>query len=108
DALVLPSSRGHILFQDVSFAYSSDAPVLESFHLELKAGEVTALVGSSGSGKTTIALLITRFYDTQKGSITIDGYAIKDVTLASLREQVGIVSQEIVLFNGSIAENIRY
>lgn len=108
DAITLPPARGHIEFRDVSFAYSREAPVLESFHLELKAGEVTALVGSSGSGKTTIAHLITRFYDTQEGSITIDDYSIKDVSLASLREQIGIVSQEIVLFNGSIAENIRY
>lgn len=108
NAKTLPPARGHIVFRDVSFSYSDGTPVLESFHLELKAGEVTALVGSSGSGKTTIAHLITRFYDPQAGGITIDGYPIKDVTLASLREQIGIVSQEIVLFNGSIAENIMY
>ncbi|WP_138755326.1 ABC transporter ATP-binding protein [Paenibacillus sinopodophylli] len=107
-AAVLPPVSGHIVFDHISFAYSSDSTLLEDFHLELEAGKVTALVGSSGSGKTTIANLIARFYDPQIGEITIDGYSIKDITLASLRQQIGIVSQDIILFNGTIAENIRY
>ncbi|MCA0756059.1 ABC transporter ATP-binding protein/permease [Paenibacillus sp. N4] len=108
DAVTLPPVRGHIHFDHVSFAYSKDSEVLSQFSLELEAGKVTALVGSSGSGKSTIAHLIPRFYDAQAGDITIDGHSIKDVTLTSLREQIGIVSQDIFLFNGTIAENIRY
>ncbi|ALS29120.1 ABC transporter [Paenibacillus sp. 32O-W] len=108
NAIVLPPVRGHIVFQNVEFAYSDKSKVLSHFNLELEAGKITALVGSSGSGKTTIAHLILRFYDPQDGDISIDGYSLKDVTLASLREQIGIVSQDIVLFNGTILENIRY
>lgn len=108
DAAALPPVRGHIVFSDVSFAYSNDSEVLSRFNLELEAGKITALVGSSGSGKTTIAHLIPRFYDPQEGEISIDGYSLKDVTTVSLREQIGIVSQDIILFNGSIGDNIRY
>ncbi|UVI30991.1 ABC transporter ATP-binding protein [Paenibacillus spongiae] len=108
DARSLPPAEGRIVFRQVDFAYNSDTPVLSKFDLELAEGKITALVGSSGSGKTTIAHLIARFYDPQGGAITIDGYDLKDVTLSSLREQIGIVSQDIVLFNGSIIENIRY
>ncbi|MGG1598976.1 ABC transporter ATP-binding protein [Paenibacillus naphthalenovorans] len=108
DAIALLPVRGHIVFRNVNFAYSRESEVLSGFNLELEAGKVTALVGSSGSGKTTIAHLIPRFYDPQAGDITIDGYSLKDVTLSSLREQIGIVSQDIVLFNGTIIENIRY
>ncbi|MBH5317404.1 ABC transporter ATP-binding protein [Paenibacillus sp. GSMTC-2017] len=109
-AVSLPPTKGHIQFRDVTFSYpgTEDVDILRNFDLELKAGEITALVGSSGSGKTTIAHLITRFYDVQKGSITVDGFDVRDVMLDSLRSQVGIVSQDIVLFNGSIEENIRY
>ncbi|MFF2885416.1 ABC transporter ATP-binding protein [Paenibacillus sp. NPDC057967] len=109
-AVVLPSMKGHIQFHDVTFSYSGNREdeVLSGFDLELKPGEVTALVGSSGSGKTTIAHLITRFYEVGEGSITIDGHDVRDVSLDSLREQIGIVTQDIVLFNGSIGENIRY
>jgi ABC-type multidrug transport system fused ATPase/permease subunit len=107
-AIKLPRVRGQIVFNHIDFAYSSDSAVLKDFHLELAAGKVTALVGSSGSGKTTIAHLIARFYDPQAGDITIDNYSLKDITLASLREQIGIVSQDIILFNGTIEENIRY
>ncbi|MFD0589884.1 ABC transporter ATP-binding protein [Paenibacillus sp. GCM10027627] len=110
DASPLPPARGHIQFQQVSFSYSGseEGEVLQHFDMELKPGEMTALVGSSGSGKTTIAHLITRFYDVHEGSVTIDGYDIREVTLDSLRGQIGIVSQDIILFNGTIEENIRY
>ncbi|WP_339204705.1 ABC transporter ATP-binding protein [Paenibacillus sp. FSL K6-3182] len=107
-AVKLPPVSGHIVFDHIDFAYSKDSAVLNDFQLELAAGKVTAIVGSSGSGKTTIAHLIARFYEPQSGDITIDGYSLKDITIASLREQIGIVSQDIVLFNGSIEENIRY
>lgn len=110
NARELPPADGRILFRDVCFSYSEagHSEVLHRFNLELQPGQVTALVGSSGSGKTTIAHLVTRFYDVQEGSVAIDGYDVRDVTLHSLREQIGIVSQDIVLFNGSIEENIRY
>jgi len=110
DAAQLPFMKGHIRFRDVTFSYSGsrEEEVLSGFNLELKPGQVTALVGSSGSGKTTIAHLITRFYEVGEGSITVDGYDVRDVTLDSLREQIGIVTQDIVLFNGTIGENIRY
>lgn len=108
DAVDLPPAKGHIVFHNVDFAYPNDTTVLSRFNLELAPGKITALVGSSGSGKTTIAHLIPRFYDVQSGTIRIDGHAVTDVTLSSLREQIGIVSQDIVLFNGTIGENIRY
>ncbi|WP_243644000.1 ABC transporter ATP-binding protein [Paenibacillus pinisoli] len=110
DAAQLPPMEGHIQFHDVTFSYSGGRgdEVLSGFNLELKPGQVTALVGSSGSGKTTIAHLITRFYEVGEGSITVDGFDVRDVTLDSLREQIGIVTQDIVLFNGTIGENIRY
>lgn len=110
DAEQLPAMKGHIRFHDVTFSYSGNREdeILSGFNLELKPGQVTALVGSSGSGKTTIAHLITRFYEVGEGSITVDGYDVRDVTLDSLRAQIGIVTQDIVLFNGTIGENIRY
>ncbi|MBD3918163.1 ABC transporter ATP-binding protein [Paenibacillus sp. PR3] len=108
DAVRLPQVDGRIVFDKVDFAYNNDSGVLSTFDLTLEAGQITALVGSSGSGKSTIAHLIARFYDPQGGSISIDGFDLKAVTLPSLREQIGIVSQDIILFNGSIMDNIRY
>ncbi|MWC30457.1 ABC transporter ATP-binding protein [Paenibacillus sp. MMS18-CY102] len=110
DAISLPRIQGQVEFHDVSFRYSGsgDKAVLERFNLTLEAGKVTALVGSSGSGKTTIAHLIARFYEPQAGEITIDGYPLRQVSLASLRERLGIVSQDIILFNGSVRDNISY
>ncbi|MFX3636441.1 MAG: ABC transporter ATP-binding protein [Candidatus Pristimantibacillus sp.] len=108
DALELPEIKGDIRFNNVSFAYHNGTPVLQNFNLEMKAGEMTALVGSSGAGKSTIAHLLTRFYDPQQGNITIDGHPLTDITLKSLRNQMGIVSQEIWLINGTIRENIVY
>ncbi|MFD0961500.1 ABC transporter ATP-binding protein [Paenibacillus chungangensis] len=108
DAVELPTVKGHIRFRDVTFSYGSDGAVLNGFDLELAAGEVTALVGSSGAGKTTIAHLIIRFYDVDSGSVTIDGYDLRNITQQSLRSSIGIVSQDVILFNGTIAENIRY
>lgn len=108
DALELPEIKENIRFNNVDFAYDNGKSVLQNFNLEMKAGEMTALVGSSGAGKSTIAHLLTRFYDPQQGTITIDGHPLTDITLKSLRDQMGIVSQEIWLINGTIRENIVY
>ncbi len=108
NAIVLPKIKGSVQYQDVSFSYLPDRPVLEHLNLDVKAGEVIALVGTSGAGKSTIASLLTRFYDVQNGAIMIDGIDIRDVTLASLRRQIGTVPQETILFSGTIAENIAF
>ena len=97
-----------ISYKDVVFGYVQDKNVLENFNVEIKHGETVAFVGHSGSGKTTIANLLMRFYDPQTGQILIDGQDIKQVTLASLREQVGIVSQDVVLFDDTVKYNISY
>ena len=99
--------RERIRFEGVSFSYGGHA-VLDGFDLEIAKGEVVALVGPSGQGKTTIANLLLRFWDPVSGRITIDGKDIRDVTLASLREQLALVTQETVLFNGTVRENIAY
>lgn len=108
DAIALPTIQGDIFFDDVDFAYEANAPVLQNFHLRIQANQVTALVGSSGSGKSTIAHLIVRLYDVQKGVIFIDGYPLDQLRLESLRRQIGIVSQDIILLNGTIRDNIAY
>ncbi|MEK7355155.1 MAG: ATP-binding cassette domain-containing protein, partial [Bdellovibrionota bacterium] len=102
--------RGDIRFENVHFAYPTraDLPVLNGLELEISAGQVAALVGSSGGGKTTIASLIPRFYDPSKGSILIDGVRIVDLKPSWLREHIGIVSQEPILISSTIEQNIRY
>ncbi len=100
--------EGHIAFRDVAFHYRDGEPVLRGVSLLVEPGQVVALVGASGSGKTSLASLIPRFYDPSAGTIEIDGVDIKSVTLRSLRSQIGIVPQEPILFGGSIAENIAY
>ncbi|MGE7602146.1 ABC transporter ATP-binding protein [Peribacillus sp. NPDC097675] len=97
-----------IEFQAVNFAYDEGVPVLRNFNLTIEAGKVTALVGSSGAGKSTVTSLLIRFYDPQQGTIKVDGHDIRDLSLKSLRSQMGIVSQDIILFNGSIRDNIIY
>lgn len=104
----LPTIDGYVVFSNVTFGYESDKPVLTNITLEAKPGELIALVGPSGAGKTTVVNLIPRFYDPVKGSISIDNIDIKTVTLQSLREQIGIVPQETILFNGTIYQNILY
>src|SRR5581483_8321049 len=105
----LGRSRGDIRLQDVTFQYpATDRPALRNVSLHIRPGETVALVGQSGSGKTTLANLIPRFYHVTKGCILIDGHPIEEVTLASLRANVGLVSQDVTLFNDTIAANIAY
>ncbi len=108
EAKALPQIQGSVEFKDVSFAYGKGEEVLKDVSFKAEPGEVIAIVGPSGAGKSTIANLLPRFYDTTSGSITIDGNNIAEVTLNSLREQVGIVPQETVLFNGTLYDNILY
>jgi len=104
----LPRARGEIRFDDVTFGYQPDQPVLQNINLEIRSGQTVALVGRSGSGKTTLARLLPRFYEPQQGVITLDGHPIREYRLADLRAQIALVSQGIVLFNASVAENIAY
>ena len=108
-AVPLKNVRGDISFRDVSFRYNDNADkVLNHVSLDVPAGAYMALVGSSGAGKSTLCSLIPRFYDVTGGAITIDGRDIRDVTLKSLRDHIGIVQQDIYLFAGTIFENISY
>ncbi len=108
DAVEMPAAQGQITFEDVSFGYNHETPVLQHVPLEIHAGEILALVGPSGAGKSTILNLIPRFYDPTGGTIRVDGYDLRHVTQSSLREQIGIVPQETILFGGTIRENILY
>jgi len=108
-AMVLPEMRDSIVFENVSFQYDSQGePVLKDINLRVRKGEKVALVGMSGVGKSTLMDLLPRFYDPQKGRILIDGIDIREVTLESLRAQIGIVSQEVILFNDTFKNNIRF
>ena len=107
-AVKMPQVKGYVELKDVYFGYDEKKLVLEGINLEVKPGQRIALVGPSGAGKTSLVSLIPRFYDLLSGTITIDGYDIKKVKLASLRKQIGIVSQEAILFNGNIRDNIAY
>jgi ABC-type multidrug transport system, ATPase and permease components len=109
DAVQLPKeTRGEIEFHNVSFQYDANIPVLENIDLTIPAGKVTALVGPTGVGKTTLANLVPRFYDVCGGAITIDGHDVRDLTLKSLREQISIVLQNVFLFHGSVRDNILF
>jgi ATP-binding cassette subfamily B protein len=109
DAIDLTQVRGNVEFKDVSFKYKEDHNyVVKNLSLEIQAGEYVALVGSSGVGKTTLCSLIPRFYEVNAGKILLDGQDIRDVTLRSLRRNIGIVQQDVYLFAGTVADNIRY
>ncbi|MGI6150329.1 MAG: ABC transporter ATP-binding protein [Christensenellales bacterium] len=108
DAVPLENVKGEIRFNDVTFAYDDGVTVLSNVNLTIKHGEKLALVGPSGGGKSTLCQLIPRFYEPVSGSITIDGMDIRDVTLSSLRANIGIVQQDVFLFAGTIKDNIRY
>lgn len=109
DAKHVTKLHGNIAFNDVTFSYeTTQAPVLHDLSFNVKSGETIAFVGPSGAGKTTISALIPRFYDVQQGAITIDGMDIRDMTMRSLRSQIGIVQQDVFLFTGTLRENIAY
>jgi ATP-binding cassette subfamily B protein len=104
----LPEIHGEIVFENVDFSYVKGIPVLKNINLKIEAGETVAIVGPTGGGKSTIAKLATRFYDPSSGTITIDGFDIRNTRLKSLRQQIGVVPQEPFLFAGSIRENIGF
>ncbi|RMF82604.1 MAG: ATP-binding cassette domain-containing protein [Chloroflexi bacterium] len=108
DAQILTSVEGHITLEDVSFSYDERQEVIHNINLDIAPGEILALVGPSGAGKSTLFNLIPRFFDPTEGTIRIDGIDLRDIKQLSLRQQIGIVPQETLLFGGTIEENIRY
>ena len=108
DAAVLQAVRGEIAFDDVQFSYTPERSALDGVSFRIAPGQMAAFVGPSGAGKTTITQLVPRFYDPQSGAVRVDGRDVRDVTLASLRENIGIVTQETYLFHDTIAMNLRY
>jgi ATP-binding cassette, subfamily B, bacterial len=108
DAVELPPVQGEIVFDHVTFGYAADRPVLEDLVLRIEPGETVACVGPTGAGKSTLAKLVTRFYDPSHGEIRIDGFDLRRVTLASLRRQIGVVPQEPFLFAGTLRDNIAF
>ncbi len=111
-APALPPFREKVVFENVSFSYPEEngngSPILRNVNLEVRAGEVVAVVGSSGAGKSTLVQLVPRFFDVEGGSLKIDGHDVRDVTMSSLRAQIGIVTQETILFNDTVRNNIAY
>lgn len=108
DAIELSESQGSLAFQHVTFYYDKQAPVLEDITFDIPSGSMVAFVGPTGAGKTTMAALLTRFYDPLSGQVLLDGINLRDISLASLRNQISVVPQDVFLFNGSIADNIAY
>jgi ABC-type multidrug transport system fused ATPase/permease subunit len=108
DATALPPGGGHVRFEDVSFEYLPGHPVLEQIELDIPSGRTVALIGHTGSGKTTLTSLVPRFYDVTSGRVTVDGADVRDVTLRSLRSAVGVISQDAFLFSASVRENITF
>ena len=108
DATPLPHVEGNVILENVSFGYNEDKPILKGINLRVKSGETVALLGPTGSGKSTIIRLLPRFYDVTSGRILVDGHDIRDVKAESLRKKMGIVSQETYLFNMTVKENIAY
>jgi ATP-binding cassette subfamily B protein len=107
-AVDLPSGEGEIRFEDVTFEYLPDRPVLEDLDLDVAAGRTVALIGHTGSGKTTLTSLVPRFYDATEGRVTVDGVDVRDLTLASLRGAIGVISQDPFLFSATVRENIAF
>jgi ATP-binding cassette, subfamily B, bacterial len=108
DARELPPGPGRIAFEHVTFGYEPTRPVLHEIDLELEAGRIVALIGHTGSGKTTLASLIPRFYDVDRGRVTVDGVDVRDVTLTSLRREIGVIAQDPFLFSATVRENIAF
>ena len=108
DAIELRSVEGHVEFKDITFGYDPSLPVLHNVNIEAKPNETIALVGPTGAGKSSVINLLCRFYDVQGGAVVVDGHDVRDVTIQSLRQNLGIVLQDTVLFSGTIRENIRY
>lgn len=108
DAFEMPPVKGEVIFQNVEFGYEEGQTIFKDLSFHVKPGETIALVGATGSGKSTIINLISRFYDIRKGRIMVDGINIRDVTMHSLRKQIGVMLQETFIFSGTIMENIRY
>jgi len=108
EAVTLPEVKGHVRLEHVGFEYVAGRPVLADVDFEVRPRQMVALVGLSGAGKTTIINLLSRFYEPTSGRITIDGLDIRDVTLASLRSQIGLVTQDVILFNETVRDNIAY
>jgi len=105
---VLGEVEGHVALEDVHFGYKQDVPVLRGVNMEVHPGEMIAVVGATGAGKTTIISLLQRLYEVWDGRITVDGWDLREVTMASLRQHMGVVLQDGFLFSDSIRENIRY
>ncbi|NEQ27563.1 MAG: ABC transporter ATP-binding protein, partial [Microcoleus sp. SIO2G3] len=108
DAIEMPPMRGEVQFENVTFGYNLNQPVLQNVTLSAKPGQMIALVGPTGAGKSTIINLILRFYDVSAGSVKVDGIDVRSVTQASLRRQIGLVLQDNILFSGTVAENIAF
>jgi ATP-binding cassette subfamily B protein len=107
-AAALPAGPGQIVFDGVTFGYDAERPVLHEISLELAPGRVVALIGHTGSGKTTLASLVSRFYDVQAGRVLVDGADVRDVTLTSLRHEIGVIAQDPFLFSATVRENISF
>src|SRR5262249_18470031 len=104
----LPAFSDRIEFEEVRFGYEPGAPVLDGISLTVGRGEVVAIVGSSGAGKTTLVNLVPRFYDVSEGRVLIDSHDVRNIRLESLRQQIAVVTQDVILFDDSIAANIAY
>lgn len=104
----LKDVRGKVDFEDVTFSYDEDVNILEHFNLHVRPGEMIALVGPTGAGKTTVINMLTRFYDVKQGSVRIDDVDVRDASLHSLRSEVGVLMQDPFIFKGTIMDNIRY